>query len=181
MKAAQMKETAPEATRPHPNSLMTPAQIARRKFKSSLPRKIEHRDLPPMQALGTVFTMLDQFREMLQAEKPGIDPARTIYAALAYVTPKSTELADTLTVPEPRKIGPFCEKVLALETDADFLGLVFVHVDPDTKNPAYHAVSFVVPFMTGPDAEARLLFAQRAELAKIQAVLQGIQKVRKGV
>jgi hypothetical protein len=161
----------------HPDSMMTPAQIARRKFKSMLPRKPQNRSLSPMQALGELFTLLDQFRGMVRAEKQSMDAAQTIYAALAYALPGTAKLALALTVPEPgKKVGPFCEAVMGLERKSPvFLGVVFVQVDPDAENTAYKAVSFVVPFMSGPDAEARLLFAQKEELAKIQKVAEGVK------
>jgi hypothetical protein len=53
--------------------------------------------------------------------------------------------------------------------------VVFVQVDPDSENAAYKAVSFVVPFMSGPDAEARLLYAQKEELTKIQKTAEGLK------
>ncbi len=175
MVTARLKEKeAP--VRKHPDSLMTPAQIARRKFKSALPRKPQNRIVSAMQALGETFTLLDQFRDMVQAEKPRGDAAKTVYAALAYVLQGTERLAWTLTVPEPEHIGPFCEAVLGLERKRPmFLGVVFVQVDPEAENAAYKAVSFVVPFASGPDAEARLVYAQKEELAKIQKVAEGVR------
>ena len=129
-----------------------------------------------MQALGETFTLLDDFRGFVRAEKQKVDPAKTIYAALAYALPETARLAFTLTVPEPGKIGPFCETVLGLERKHPaFLGVVFVQVDPDAKSAAYKAVSFVVPFMSGTDAEARLHFAQKEELSKIQRTAEGLR------
>jgi hypothetical protein len=175
MMTARLKETAANVSK-HPDSMMTPAQIARRKFKSSLPRKAQNRTVSPMQALGETFTLLDQFRDMVHAEKQKMDAAKTVYAALAYTLPDAAKLAFTLTVPEPGKIGPFCETVLELERkSAAFLGVVFVQVDPDAEKAAYKAVSFVVPFVSGPDAEARLLFAQKEELTKIQKKAEGLR------
>lgn len=150
---------------------MTPAQVARRKFKSTLPRKPQTRVLSPMQALGETFTLLDQFRDLVFAETQRADVARSLYAALVYTIPDTAKLAFTITVPGPGElIGPFCDEVLAL--NASFLGLLFVQVDPDAKSTEQQAVSFVVPFMSGPDAEARLLFAQKEELSKIQKVME---------
>lgn len=175
MMAARLKEKEATVSK-HPDSMMTPAQIARRKFKSMLPRKTQNRTLSPMQALGETFMLLDQFRGMVRAEKQRMDAAKTVYAALAYTLPSATRLALTLSVPEPGKIGPFCETVMGLERKSPlFLGVVFVQVDPDADNPAYKAVSFVVPFTSGPDAEARLLYAQKDELTKIQKVAEGVK------
>ena len=161
----------------HPDSMMTPAQIARRKFKSELPRKPQTRGgLSPMQALGETFTLLDKFRGMVRAEKQRMDASRTVYAALAYSLPGTAKLALTLTVPEPGNIGPFCESVMGLERKRPtFLGVVFVQVDPDTDNPAYKAVSFVVPFTSGPDAEARMVYARKEELTKIPKAAEGMK------
>ena len=172
--------TAPETAKYNRlDDKMTAAQIARRKFKSALPRKSQSRILAPMQALGETFTLLDQFRGMIRAEKPKIDVAKTVYAALAYALPDSAKLALTLTVPEPGKqIGKFCDVVMGLEQKTPtFLGVVFVQVDPDLENTAaYKYASFVVPFVSGPDAEARLLFAQREELAKIRTTAESLRK-----
>jgi hypothetical protein len=156
----------------HPDSMMTPAQIARRKFKSGLARKIENRRLSAMEAIGATFTLLDQFRGLVTEEKQ--DP-ETVYAAIAYSLPESdpATLVHTITVPGPSKIGKFCEKVIALDRPL-FLGVVFVQVDPDTDNRAYKAVSFVAQFMGGPEAEGRLLVAQKRELLKIQKTLEGL-------
>src|SRR5690348_8862709 len=132
MATARLKQK--EANVKHPDTMMTPAQIARRKFKSMLPRKIENRVLSPMQALGETFTLLDKFRGMVRAEKRQMDAAKTVYAALAYTLPSANKLALTLTVPEPgKKVGPFCETVIGLERkNPTFLGVVFVQVDMDT-------------------------------------------------
>jgi hypothetical protein len=159
------------------DSMMTPGQVARRKFKSALPRKPQNRLLSPMQALGETFTLLDGFRDTVAAEKQDRAAANNVYAALAFSLPDSAILALTIPVPDPDdKIGEFCETVMGLERKTPlFLGVVFVQVDPDAESTAYKAVSFVVPFVSGPDAEARLVYAQRQELSKVQKVLEGIR------
>lgn len=150
---------------------MTPAQIARRKFKSSLPRKVENRRLSAVAALGELFTLLDRFRGTVAEALRTPDAVKTIYAALVYCLPESKPamLADTLPVPEPggTSFGAFCEEAMALDRPL-FLGVVFVQVDPHAENSAYKAVSFVTQFMGGPEAEARLHYAQEKELLKIQ-------------
>ena len=156
----------------HPNAKMTPAQLARRSFKSALPRKAQNRTLSPMQALGEAFKLLDEFRSMVRFESKRTDTDGTLYAALVYAVPGAAQLACTITVPEPKDIGPFCATVFGLN-DADFLGLVFVQVDTDATEE-YKTVAFVVPFKSGPDAEARLLYARRSVIADIQAVLSGL-------
>jgi hypothetical protein len=171
MTATRLKEKEKAVNRL--DSTMTPAQVARRKFKSALPRKPQNRILTPMQALGETFTLLDNFRGVVMAEKQSKAAALTVYGSLAYSLPKSTKLAHTIPVPEPGEIGAFCEAVLALEQkDALFLGVVFVQTDPDAENTAYKAVSFVAQFMSGPDAEARLLYAQKLELSRVQSILE---------
>jgi len=153
---------------------MTPGQVARRRFKSTLPRKTLHRELSPMRAIGETFTLLDQFRGFVTAEKQSEDAAENVYAAIAYSLPKDTKLARTLVVPKPGETGAFCDTILSLgEHHPLFLGVVFIQVDPDAEATKYKAVSFVVPFMSGPDAAARLMYAQKEELTKVQKVLEG--------
>jgi hypothetical protein len=156
---------------------MTPGQVARRRFKSTLPRKTVHRELSPMRALGELFTLLDQFRGFVMAEKKSEKAAQNVYAALAYVLPNEAKLAFTLAVPEPggNAIAEFCNEVLDLH--AQFLGVVFVQVDPDAAGTKYQAISFVVPFMSGPDAEARLMYAQKEEMAKIQRTVAAVRTI----
>lgn len=166
------KEAREPYVRKHPDVQMTPAQIARRKFKSLLPRKLKNRTLSPMQALAQTLGLLDTFMGMVCEEKQSMDAAKTIYAAIAYKKENAPRLAYTIGIPEPGQADNFYETVLALE--AEFLGVVFIQVDFDTDNPAYQAVSFVVPFMTGSDAEARLVYAQKEELTKIRAVTSGL-------
>jgi hypothetical protein len=158
----------------HPDALMTPGQIARRKFKSFLPRTPQERNVSAMQALAELFKWLDQFRGILRAEQQRktpddpSDPAKTLYAAVAYRLPGAAELASTLPVPEPgAMVGAFCDAVMALENPT-FLGVVFVQAEPGVD-----AVSFAAPFMSGPEASARLRYAQDTELLKIRKVLEG--------
>lgn len=171
---ARLKEK--EANVKHPDSMMTPAQIARRKFKSALPRKPQNKTLVPLQAIGEAFTRLGQFVDMIQAEMPRRDAAKTVYAALAYTLPGASKLAFTLTVPKPEKIGPFCDTVMGLERKSpEFLGVVFVQVDPDAKKAFYKAVSFAVPFMSGPEVEPRLRYAQKEVLTQIQKIAESVK------
>ena len=41
-----------------------------------------------------------------------------------------------------------------------FLGVMFLQHDPDTNKPEYKDRVFVAPFMTGPEAEGRLIAAR---------------------
>jgi hypothetical protein len=173
-----MVTTIPEVKTVNPlDAKMTPAQIARRKFKSGLPRKIPNRVLSPMEALGETFTLLDRFRGLVVYEKGDPAAATTVYAALAYSLPApAAKFVYTMTVPEP-PIGKFCDAVLALGHDnAQFLGVVFIHVDPDAENRAYKAVSFVAQFVGGSEAEGRLLAAQKDELARVQKTLEKLTR-----
>jgi hypothetical protein len=145
------------------DSMMTPAQVARRKFKSSLPRKIENRRLSPMEALGETFRLFDRFRGMVEEE--GVDP-NTTQAALVYCLPESKPEVLAMTVPLP-KPGPtemvnFCKRVMSVDRPL-FLGVIFLQEDPDADNAKYQRVAFVVQFMSGPDAEGRLLAARERQ------------------
>jgi hypothetical protein len=155
------------------DSMMTPAQVARRKFKSSLPRKVENRRLSAMEAIGETFKLLDRFCSMVAEETQLVETANTIYAALTYCLPETdpATLAYTITVPEPSRIGKFCEKVTSLDRPL-FLGIVFLQVDPYTDQRQYKTTCFVTQFMSGPEAIARLRYAQENELLKVQKQLE---------
>jgi hypothetical protein len=176
MMTAVKSDTVKDASK-HPDIKMTPAQVARRKFKSSLPRKLENRRLSPEAALGELFTLLDRFRGFVVGETGNPEAVKTIYAGLAFCLPESQPamLAESFPVPEPGDqtgaFGAFCESVLSLN-DPQFLGVVFVQVDPDAENTVYKAVSFAVPFLGGPEATARLRYAQDKELLRHQKFLE---------
>ena len=154
------------------DSTMTPAQVARRKFKSSLPRKIENRRLSAMEALGETFTLVEKFRGMIAEE--GVNPDKTLHVALAYSLPEAGTLAATLLLPGQSGLGKFCNEVVALKRPL-FLGVVFIQVDFDTSNPAHQAVSFCAQFTGGPEAEGRLLFAQKMCLAGLRNLVKGLK------
>jgi len=163
MRVAEMTESKKNPV----DDLMTPAQIARRKFKAGLPRKPQDRQVSPMEALAQLFTYVDQFRT--EVIKQGGDPDTAVHAALAYYQPQSdpaTLAAVTRPLPVAAKIGKFCDEVTGLDRPT-FLGVVFIHVDGDTKKAAYETVSFCVPFLVGAEATSRLLFAQKLLLSKI--------------
>lgn len=154
--------TAMEATKKSANRLdemMTPAQIARRKFKSTLPRKIHNRRLTAMEALSQVFDLFDRFRGAVVNE--GLD-SNTILAGLVYCLPETNPslFADTIRLPDPSEIVPFCEKVAALDRPL-FLGTFFLQLDPDAKKVEHAAVVFCAQFLGGAEAEARLLYARK--------------------
>lgn len=142
---------------------MTPAQVVRRRFKSSLPRKIEDRELTPVQAMAETMGLLERFRGMLADE--GMDP-HSISVGLVYDQPSLKEkqgpLADTVALLGPEDIGQFVRKVSKLDRPR-FLGLVFNQLDEKAEKAEYRNVLFAVPFVTGPDAAARLVFARERQ------------------
>lgn len=151
------------------DSMMTPAQVARRKFKSSLPRKVENRRLSAMEALGETFKLLDRFRTMVVEETRIPEAVNTVHAALAYCLPEAdpATLAYTVTVPEPPNVGTFCDTIMSLDRPL-FLGIVFLQFDPYTDSQQYKTTCFVTQFMGGPEAVARLRYAQEKELLKVR-------------
>lgn len=153
---------------------MTPAQIARRKFKSGLPRKPQNRRPSAMEALGSLFTLLDQFAGLIAEQ--GQDPDKTLHAALAFHSPDSPSVADVATLPNRSGLGKFCDAVMELSNPV-FLGVVFVQVDPDPDvKPAYKFVSFCVPFAGSPEDTGRLLTAQKIYLHKIEQTAKALRR-----
>lgn len=158
------------------DSMMTPAQVARRKFKSTLPRKIENRRLSALEAIGKTATLLDSFRGVVAEH--GQNPDVTLHAALAYCLPESDPamLGNAVLIPGPSDIAPFCEGVMKLDRPL-FLGVVFIQLDPDTDDPKYKWVSFCAQFMGGPEAESRLMYAQKnVLLTRIQETAKKLGK-----
>jgi len=160
---------APEKAANPLDEMMTPAQVARRRFKSTLPRKQEKRELAPMQAIGRMMELFVQFMEQMEAV--GLIP-EDVKAAIVYYQPKTkgkeTVLAQTEVLPpKPADVGAFCEKILSLDKPV-FLGMLFEQHDRkaekngDTKQAW---VAFGVPFTESHDAAARLL-AARDQLIK---------------
>jgi hypothetical protein len=150
---------------------MSPAQIARRKFKSSLPRKIENRRLSALEAMGETFKLFDRFRGMIVEH--GQDPDITLHAALAYCLPESDPvmLAGTIHLPGHPWLADFCDAVAKLDRPL-FLGVVFIQADPDTENSNYKCTSFCAQYVGGPEAVARLVYAQKMEMEKVGKVLE---------
>ena len=137
---------------------MTPAQVARRRFKSGLPRKIADGELSPMAALAMTMELLDRFRSEM-----GPKNTNDVQAGLVFFQPKIKEiLAQTIIVPPPGEIGPFCEYVLALD-GAVFLGLLFLQHDTKAKKAVDANVLFGYPFTKVHNAAARLLAAKDSQ------------------
>lgn len=148
------------------DGMMTRAQVARRKFKSTLPRKIENRRLSALEAIGETFKLFIRFREILTEQ--GVDPDITLNAGLAYCLPESDPamLGTAVLIPGPSNVGAFCDGITKLDRPL-FLGMVFIQLDPDTDDRKYKWASFCTQFMGGPEAESRLQYAQKMCLAQI--------------
>ena len=147
-----------------PNKLdkeMTPAQLARRDLKSSLPRKAQDRSLTAMAAMGEIFNLLDRFRGEVAARGLSKD---TVTAALVYYQPEANPgmFANVVLLPEPAGIPVFVDTVLALDRP-EFLSAFFHQVDPDAKSAPFQNTLFVVPLVSGPEEEGRLLFARERQ------------------
>jgi hypothetical protein len=139
---------------------MTKTQVVRRKFMSSLPRRSENRILSPMEAMGRTMQLFDTLRNEMRKAELNADNAR---AALVYCQPETKGiegvLAQVVELPKPEGIPAFCKGVLALDKPL-FLGVMFLQHDPDTNKREYEDRVFVAPFMTGPEAEGRLIAAR---------------------
>lgn len=138
------------------DSVMTKAQVVRRKFKSSLPRTIQNRVLSPMEAMARTMELFDRFRgEMKDA---GLKPS-DVSAGLLYFQPDTKSekgvLARVAELPAPDEIGAFVEKVMALDKPR-FLGVLFVQTDRETDKANKKFTGFAFPFMHDLDAQKRL-------------------------
>ena len=138
---------------------MTPAQVARRRFKSTFPRKAPKSTPTAMQAMAKVMELLDQFRGEQSAL--GLDP-NDVSAGLVYLEGEDQHTAE---LPAPEKVGSFVEEIMALDKP-QFLGVLFIQTDREAKRPDQRYTLFCWPFMGGPDAEKRLLIARHRQQAK---------------
>jgi hypothetical protein len=159
-----VKENVRLSTKKSTNPLdatMTKAQVVRRKFKSSLPRKVENRRLSAMEALARTFDLFDRLRDMMA--EAGLKKG-DVKAGLVYCQPETKGrehvLVESIELPKPEEIPTFAEKVLALDKPL-FLGVIFAQSDREADKADQRAVAFVWPFMAGPEAEGRLLAARR--------------------
>jgi len=120
-----------------------------------------------MEALARTMELLDRLRDGMQAA--GLDK-NNVLAGLVYYQPKSKGahlLAQTTMLPEPSAIGAFCDAVMGLE-DPRFLGVIFIQHDPDAEKASQKGVVFVWPFMSGPEADGRLLAARNELLEELR-------------
>lgn len=142
---------------------MTKAQVVRRKFKSSLPRTIQNRELSKLEAMARTFELFDRFRGEMDAA--GLSKS-DVSAGLVYCQPETPGMKDVLAqvakLPSPEKgnVALFCEVTMALDKPL-FLGVMFAQRDRQTDKPDKETTVFVWPFMGGPEAEKRLLEARK--------------------
>lgn len=145
---------------------MTRAQVARRRFKSSLPRKIDNVELSPMLALARTADLFDRLRnEMREA---GVNPEHA-QAALVYFQPHVKDiLAQIVPLPKPEEIAEFAEGVMDLDKPV-FLGVLFLAHDAEAEKAGdtkQTNVLFGIPFTTEYDAPARMLAARESQRLK---------------
>jgi hypothetical protein len=158
---------APTEKKANPlDTTMTTTQVVRRRFKSKLPRTVQNRALSKMEAMARTMELFDQLRDEMHAAGLNPDDAQ---AGLVFYQPetpgKERELVETIRLPRPEEIGPFVEKVMALDKP-HFLGVLFAQSDPQATKAEYKTVAFVYPFLNGPEAEARLLAARNWQILK---------------
>jgi len=142
---------------------MTRAQVVRRKFKSGLPRRIENRMLSPMEAMARTMELFDRLRN--EMESAGLKKS-DVSAGLMFCQPetkgKERVLAETIALPAPEQIGTFVERVMALHKPL-FLGVLFLQQDHEAEKPEQKNVGFLWPFMAGPEAESRMIYARNQQ------------------
>src|SRR5579871_2503133 len=103
MVKATRQSVAPLETNNPLEERMTRAQVARRRFKSSLPRKIDNVELSWTKALTRTADLFDDFRNEMRAA--GANPEH-VQAGLVFFQPHVKEiLAQTVTLPTPEKIA----------------------------------------------------------------------------
>jgi hypothetical protein len=143
---------------------MTRAQVARRRFKSSLPRtKILDVELSPRTALARTMELLGRFRDEVVAE--GLSET-TVQGALVFCQPhtkgKEAVLAQVKVVPEFAEFSQFFTEMLTIDKPV-FLGMLFWQHDPDARDEKQSRVMFGCAFTKSHDAEARLLAARNQQ------------------
>ena len=144
------------------DATMTPTQVSRRRFKSSLPRRIENRLISKLGAIARVFELFDRLGEEMKGA--GADRSNA-QVGLMYTQPntKGQEhvLARTIALDASgaHGFGLFCEAVMALDEPL-FLGALFYQHDPDADSPTQRHILFVAQFMASPEANGRMLAAR---------------------
>lgn len=166
---AMKQPVAPLETNNPLEERMTRAQVARRRFKSGLPRKPGNVELSWEKALVRTVDMFDDFRNQMRAV--GLSP-EDVSTALVYFQPhtKGMEqvLAQTVPLPKPEGIEKFAGGVRSLDKPV-FLGVLFLQHDKDAEKAGdtkQANVIFGTPFTTAYDAPARMLAARASQQAK---------------
>ena len=166
-KAAQHRDEPVQSKNPL-DKTMTPAQVARRRFKSSLPRKQGQRDLAPMEAIGHMMNVFTRF--MQEMEGVGLDPqASKRPSCITNRKPRAKNTCSPNRGPtdQARRRRRILEKILLLDKPV-FLGMLFEQHDRKAEKNADAKqawVAFGVPFTEAHDAAARLI-AARDQLLK---------------
>ena len=158
------KSVAPLETNNPIEERMTRAQVARRRFKSALPRKPGNVELSWMQALGRTAELFDGLRSEMRVA--GVNPDHA-QAALVYFQPHARDsvLAQVVPLPKPEKMTEFCERVMSLDKPV-FLGVLFLQHDGEAEKAGdtkQANVLFGTAFTTAHDAEARMLAARESQ------------------
>jgi hypothetical protein len=147
------------------DAVMTPAQVVRRRFKSSLPRTVKNTILTKVAAMARAEELYERFRGEMAAG--GLNKS-DVSAALVFCQPETPGmeglLAQVAPLPDPDKgnMEMFVETTMALDRPL-FLGVLFFQTDHKTTKPEQRHVVFVAPFMGGPEAEKRLLAARKQQ------------------
>ena len=164
MVKATRQTVAPLETNNPLEERMTRAQVARRRFKSGLPRKPGNVELSWMQALARTADLYDGLRNEMRAV--GVNPEHA-QAALVYFQPHARDgvLAQVVPLPKPDKMTEFCERVMSLDKPV-FLGVLFLQHDAEAEKAGdikQTNVLFGTAFTTAHDAEARMLAARESQ------------------
>jgi hypothetical protein len=124
-----------------------------------------------MEAMARTMELFDRLRNDMEAA--GLKKS-DVQAGVVYCQPETEGekhvLARTIPLPKPEDIGTFVKKVAAIDKPL-FLGVIFIQHDPAAEKDEYKNVAFVWPFMSGPEAEGRLL------AARTQQARGGLKKI----
>jgi hypothetical protein len=152
--------------RPNPlDSMMTKAQVVRRKFKSGLPRSPQNKALSKLEALSRTLELFGRF--MTEMDAAGLLES-DVTADLVYCQPETpgAEPVVTAALPAPQHIGKFCDGIMALDKPR-FLGVLFIQTDREAADkPDKHHVLVTCPFLDDADSKLRLLAARRKRQEK---------------
>jgi len=161
---SNMRLNKPTGTDKKPNPLdavMTKAQVARRKFKSALPRKPENRELTALEAMGRTMLLIDRFRGEMASEELSPDD---VEAALIYSWRDGKNLeTDVVKLPKPKDIAGFADRVMAVRNPR-FLGVLFLQRDHQAEKDEKKSTIFVFPFLTDPQSKKLMIEARNRQM-----------------